>query len=365
VKCSTLVIESVPFCDLRAAYEFRRTDLEPALLAAARSGRYVLGEQVEGFEAELAAACGARHAVGVGSGTDALKLILVAAGVGAGDEVVLPAYTAAATWMAVADARATPVGADCDLSTGLVDPEAVAAAVGPRTRAVVAVHLFGRLAPMAELREIAGSRLLVEDAAHAHGVSGPEGTAGSLGDAAAFSFYPTKLVGGLGDGGAVTTSDDALAGAVRRLRSYGWADWQGDAPAPGVNSRLDELQAAVLRPQLAALPETLARLRELASRYRDALGLATREDGPYHQFTVATEARDGLRAELARSGIGTALHYDPLPPQLSAFGQAGRFPRAEALAARSLSLPFDPWLSDAQASEVCAALAASAVRSGS
>lgn len=363
-------VVGVPFCDLRAAYAAGSDGVEAALLRVARSGRYVLGAEVAAFEAEFAALCGARHAIGVGSGTDALALILRAAGIGSGDEVLVPAYTAAATWMAVAWAGATPVGVDTDAESGFASVGQTAAAVAPATRAVVAVHLFGRLAPMAELRALADRHglLLIEDAAHAHGVDEGDGPAGSHGDAAAFSFYPTKALGALGDAGAVVTSNADLAEAVRRLRSYGWSSWQGDAAGVGGNSRLDEIQAAVLRARLADLPSVHARLRQLGRRYRrglsDLAGLGLPplppggDDAPWHQFVVTHAERDRVRRALRARGVETAVHYDPIPPQLSAFGATGRFPGAEGLASRSISLPFDHWLSDDQVDQVCNALAA-------
>jgi dTDP-3-amino-3,4,6-trideoxy-alpha-D-glucose transaminase len=357
----------VQFCDLKAAHAVRGAATERALLRVARSGRYVLGEEVESFEREFAAASGARFCVGVGSGTDALALILRAAGIGRGDEVIVPAYTAGATWMAVVQAGAQPVGVDTDPETGLIDPQACAEAFGRSTAAVIAVHLFGRLAPMTALRSITAPRrlLLLEDAAHAAGVDEGDGPAGSLGDAAAFSFYPTKTLGGLGDGGAVVTGRPELAAEVRRLRSYGWSEWQGQAPAPGVNSRLDPLQAAVLRERLGELPAAHRRLRALAVAYRAALGnrsdleLPPPPDAgepPWHQFVVRHRRRDELRGGLDRLGVGTAVHYDPIPPALEAFGVAAGFPGARALAARAVSLPFDAWLTEAQVVSVCEAL---------
>jgi dTDP-3-amino-3,4,6-trideoxy-alpha-D-glucose transaminase len=357
----------VPFCDLRAAHAAQADMTEAALVRVARSGQYVLGPEVDAFEREFAEACATRFAIGVGSGTAALALILKAAGIGRGDEVVVPAYTAAATWMAVTEAGATPVGADITPLTGLIDPAAAAAAIGPRTAALVGVDLFGRLAPYVELMTIADRHglLLIEDAAHAAGVSEDAGPAGSLAHAAAFSFYPTKPLGALGDGGAVATASDELAGAVRRLRSYGWAGWQGQAAAPGGNSRLDELQAAVLRDRLRHLPSVHARLAELAGLYReqlaplDRLGLPLAPSGgepPWHQFTVLSEERDRLRAELAAAGVGTALHYDPIPPRLDAFARTPDFPSADALAKRTVSLPLDWWLTDSQALRVCQAV---------
>jgi dTDP-3-amino-3,4,6-trideoxy-alpha-D-glucose transaminase len=320
----------------------------------------VLGEEVEAFEREFADACGAKHAIGVGNGTDALALILRATGVGPGDEVIVPAYTAPATWMAVAMLGAEPVGVDVDPDAALIDPDAAAEAIGTRTRAVIAVHLFGRLAPIGAIRERVATRdvLLIEDAAHVPAVDEGHGSAGSLADAAAFSFYPTKTLGGLGDGGAVTTDHDALAEEVRRLRSYGWSEWKGQVERPGVNSRLDELQAAVLRARLSELPRAHVALRKLAATYRQHLRGARgitlpakppdADEPPWHQFVVRCQDRDALREALASSGIGTALYYDPLPPQLAAFGRAGSFETAERLARCALSLPLDPWLTEDQ-----------------
>ena len=361
--------ERVAFCDLRAAHAARAEATEAALLRVARSGRYVLGPELEAFEQQFARCCGVAHAVGVASGTDALALILRAAQIGPGDEVVVPAYTAAATWMAVASVGATPVGADSEDVSGLVDARAVETAVSARTAAIVGVHLFGRLAPIAALRSIAVRRglLLIEDAAHATGVDEGAGPAGSLAGAAAFSFYPTKTLGALGDGGAVCTDDAALAESVRRLRSYGWSEWQGQAPTPGVNSRLDDLQAAILRRRLTDLPQTHARLRSMARAYRERLGAhpvlglpprAATGESPWHQFVVRFADRDSLRAQLDRRGIGTAVHYDPIPPRLQAFAGVGGFRVAERLAAEAVSLPFDAWLTDAQLELVSEALVA-------
>jgi dTDP-4-amino-4,6-dideoxygalactose transaminase len=243
----------------------------------------------------------------------------------------------------------------------------VQAALGPRSRALVAVHLFGRFAPMDELRRLTDRHglLLVEDAAHAAGLGEGPARAGALGDAAAFSFYPTKVLAALGDGGAVVTGDAELAAGVRRLRSYGWSEWQGAAPAPGVNSRLDEIQAAVLRVRLGELPPLHERLRKLAGAYRRELAPASGlslpaapacGEIPWHQFVISHPERDRLRAALRARGIATAVHYEPLPPHLEAFGTQTGFPEATALAASALSLPFDPWLTEAQVSEVGAAV---------
>jgi dTDP-3-amino-3,4,6-trideoxy-alpha-D-glucose transaminase len=368
---------AIAFCDLRSAHAAQAERIEQALIRVARSGRYILGPEVESFEREFATVCGAGQAIGVGSGTDALALILRAAGIGAGDEVVVPAYTAAATWMAVAMVGANPVGADVDPESGLVDPEAVRAVIGPRARAVICVHLFGRLAAVDELGELSTRHglMLVEDAAQAAGVDEGSGPAGAHGAAAAFSFYPTKTLGCLGDGGAVVTDDRQLAKEVRRLRSYGWGEWQGQVAAPGVNSRLDEIQAAILRLRLRELSHSHTRLRALAARYRRLLtpcnGVTlprppANGEAPWHQFVLRSENRDELRSALRELGVETAIHYEPIPAELEAFQPQDRFPGARALARSALSLPFDPWLSDDQADAVCAAVScacATAVRS--
>ena len=328
----------------------------------------MLGPEVDAFEREWAAYNDAAHSVGVGSGTDALALILRAAGVGAGDEVIVPAYTAPATWMAVALTGARPVGADVDPRTGLIDPSAASAAIGARVAALIGVHLFGRLAPMDALRELADRHglLLVEDAAHAHGANEGATRVGTIGDAAAFSFYPTKLLGALGDAGAVITDDPQLASAIRQLRSYGQGWPAGDAARAGPSSRLDELQAAVLREQLAALDHTLERVRSLGRRYRAGLQAApgiglpqpppNQREPAWHQFVITHPQRDAMRAAIAELGIGSAVHYQTLPPQLTAFDCADSFPSAIELSGHALSLPFDPWLTDAQADQVCAAV---------
>jgi dTDP-3-amino-3,4,6-trideoxy-alpha-D-glucose transaminase len=363
-------VAAIPFCDLAAAHSATKADTEHALLRVARSGRYVLGEEVAAFEREFALHCQAPHVVSVGSGTDALALILRGAGIGPGDEVIVPAYTAAATWMAVAWVGATPVGVDVDAVSGLIDVDSVAAAIGPATRAIIAVHLFGQPAPMAQLALMAEHEglVVIEDAAHAAGGDATRDPAASHALAAAFSFYPTKALGALGDGGAIVTRDGGLAEAVRRLRSYGWTTWQGDSEKIGANSRLDELQAAVLRLRLERLNAVQQRLRVLAARYReqlfelDGLGLppfgADGGELAWHQFVVRYAERDALRSALGERGVASAVHYSPLPPQLSVFAGTGRYPRAEDLARVALSLPFDYWLTDAQADAVCRAVVA-------
>jgi dTDP-3-amino-3,4,6-trideoxy-alpha-D-glucose transaminase len=354
----------VPFCDLKVAHRARAAKIEAALLRVARSGRYVLGPELARFETAFARLCAVPQAVGVGSGTDALALILRASGVGRGDEVLVPALTAPATWMAVTQVGARPVGVEVHPEDRLIDATAALARVSPRTTALIGVDLFGRLAPWASLRQVAARHglLLVEDAAHAAGVDEGAGPAGSLADAAAFSLYPTKPLGGLGDGGIVTTADESLAQRVRQLRSYGWSQWQGQAPSPGFNSRLDEIQAAVLHAGLEELAPRQDRLRKMAGRYRGGLGDApaislpsapVSGEPPWHQFVITHPDRDDFRRRLSEAGVQTAVHYDPIPSRLQAFAPGQRFAVAEQLAASVISLPFDWWLSNDQVDVVC------------
>src|SRR6185436_6448187 len=260
-------------------------ELAEAYRRVVASGWWVLGEEVAAFEADFASYCGVRHCVGVASGLDALQLTLRTLGIGAGDEVLVPGYTAVATWMAVSLTGARPVGVDVAPDGWGIDPALLDAAWTPRTRAVVPVHLCGRPADLDAIGAWAAERdvLLVEDACQAHGAVWDGARVGSLGAAAAFSFYPTKNLGAIGDGGAVTTDDDALADRLRLLRTYGWRA-RGDSEIVGDNSRLDELQAAFLRVRLARLDAMNARRRALAARYLDGLrdvpGLALPADGP-------------------------------------------------------------------------------------
>ncbi len=358
-------LATVPFMDLAAGAAAVGDELDGAFRRVVESGWWVLGEEVSSFEAEFAAYCGVRHCIGVASGLDALQLTLRALGIGAGDEVLVPGYTAVATWMAVSLTGARPVGVDVDPVTFAIDPALLDAACSPRTRAVVPVHLCGRPADLDALAAWAAARdvLLVEDACQAHGATWDGRRVGSLGVAGAFSFYPTKNLGALGDGGAVVTDDDALADRLRLLRTYGWRA-RGDSEIVGDNSRLDELQAAFLRVRLPRLDACNARRRELASRYLAGLdgcaGLtlpAGSEGSVWHLFVVAHPERDALRAALAARGVGTLVHYE-IPPHLTqAYAAAGfSLPVTERLARSVLSLPLHPELSDAAADAVVAAV---------
>jgi dTDP-4-amino-4,6-dideoxygalactose transaminase len=320
----------------------------------------VLGPEVEGFEQDFAAYLGASYCVGVASGTDALELALRALGVGPGDEVVVPALTAPATAAAVLRAGAAPVLADVDAESLLLDPERAAEALGPRVRAVVPVHLYGRAAPVEPLLALGPD--VVEDAAQAHGLRLPGGAAGTLGRAGCFSFYPTKNLGALGDGGAIVTGDPVLAERVRRLRQYG-EDERYRSVETGVNSRLDELQAAFLRAGLELLDEGNARRARIAAAYDEALGRPS-PPGVNHLYVVRHRERDRLREELAGHGIGTLVHYPYALHEQPAFAACRRgssLAESERGAREVLSLPCYPELTDAEVEAVCAALALSAV----
>ncbi len=361
----------LPVADPRAALLAARQDLLDAFAEVLDGGSYILGEQVSAFEREWAAYCGTAHAIGVSSGTDALALALRAVGVRPGDEVLVPAMTAVATWMAVHQIGATAVGVDIEARTRGMDAEHARAAVGPRTRALVAVHLFGQPADVDALARVAQEAgiPLIEDAAQAHGARLGARSTGALGAVAAFSFYPTKNLGAVGDAGALTTSDGELADTLRALRQYGWRT-RADAEREGVNARLDELQAALLRVMLPRLDTATARRRAIASAYLKGLAgapdlmLPARvpdTDPVWHLFVVGHPRRDELAAALAGAGIGTAVHYAPPPPANSAFRaagwRAGRFPVAERHAATALSLPMHPALTDADVARVVEAVA--------
>lgn len=367
---------SVPFVDFKARVAAVRGELEAALARVLDSGWFVLGPEGEAFERELAAACGAADAVGVASGTEAIQLALTAAGVGAGDEVVTSPLTAAFTGLAILAAGARPVFAEVEPDTLNVAPDAVARAITPRTKALLPVHLYGHPADLDPLLEIARARSvpLVEDACQAHGARYKGRVVGALSGIGALSFYPTKNLGALGDGGAVLVNDPALAARLRRLRNGGQTDRYHHAE-PGINSRLDEMQAAILRVGLRHLEAANARRRELAALYRRELagadGIVLPAERPYarsnhHLFVVRHPRRDQVMAALKERGIGTLIHY-PVPLHLQgAFaasgGGRGDFPVAEKAAGEIFSLPLYPEMSDAQALAVAVAVRELAAR---
>jgi dTDP-4-amino-4,6-dideoxygalactose transaminase len=346
----------IPFHDLLRPHEELKEELDAAYRRFMESGWYVLGREVEAFEEEYAAYCGVKHCVGVGNGLDAMHLILRAWDIGPGDEVIVPSNTYIATWLAVSHVGATPVPVEPDSSTFNIDPERISAAITPRTKAIAPVHLYGQTAdmdPIMKLAESHGIRVM-EDAAQAQGAKYRGRRSGSLGHAAGHSFYPTKNLGALGDGGAITTDDDELADRVRVLRNYG-SRVRYHNEVMGYNSRLDELQAAFLRVKLRHLDEWNARRKRLAHQYlgklKNVVGLITPgvpewSDPVWHLFVVRHQNRDALQQYLAASGVGTLIHY-PVPPHGSAayaarFEPPSAFPGAEQLAATVLSLPIGP-----------------------
>ena len=322
-------------------------------------GWFVLGPEVEAFEAEFATACGAEHAVGVGTGTDALALALRALGVGPGDEVITSPLTAAFTALAVVMAGATPTFADIDDARLTIDPDAVEAAITPRTKAIMPVHLYGQAADMTRLVAVAKRHglAIVEDACQAHLATSGGRPVGTIGDIGAFSFYPTKNLGALGDGGAVVTNDAALASRVRRLRDGGQAS-RYDHVDCGVNSRLDEIQAAILRARLPLLPAWTERRRALARRYRAALAGGPVNVPPecdpghaYHLFPVRAVDRPGFMAHLETHGIGALVHYPTPVPRQRAFAPFNPAPSpvADRVCREVCSLPLHPRLTDTEA----------------
>ncbi|MET0304758.1 MAG: DegT/DnrJ/EryC1/StrS family aminotransferase [Solirubrobacterales bacterium] len=362
------ITATVPLFATRAALEPLLDEVAARQRAVLESGRYVLGPEVAAFEREFAELAGARHCIGVANGTEALTIALRALGVGAGDEVVVPALTFYATAEAVLNAGAQPVFCDVDPRTFTMTAATAEAAIGERTAALLPVHLFGNPAPMDELRALAaasGLRLL-EDAAQAAGASLDGRRAGSLGDAAGFSFFPSKNLGGFGDGGAVLCDDDEAAAAARRLRAHGSEDKLVHTEV-GYNSRLDELQAAGLRVLLPQLERWTAARRRVSRAYAEA-GLGSLVELPcetagaescYHLYVVLTEAREQLARGLAEAGVESRAYYTtPLhrQPALRQFAPAGGLPVAERVAASSLALPMGPALAEEQVAAVVAAV---------
>jgi len=360
----------VRFVALERQHKDIEHKLHGAFLRLLCSSSFTLGEEVERFEHEFAAYSEVEHCVGVASGTAALTLILEAYGIGPGDEVIVPAHTFIASALAVAHVGATPVLCDVEEATGLIDPDAARAAVGPRTAAVLAVHLYGQTCNMAALEAFAKPQglLVLEDAAQAHGARYCGHRAGSLGDAAAFSFYPSKNLGALGDGGAVCTDDDLLAARVRRLRNLGQRT-KGEHVELGYNERLDALQAALLSVKLPHLDRWNHARQLHAERYRALLpeGVRVVHERPespsiHHVFAVRVEQRDAVAAALRARGIETGVHYTPAvhahPAWRGHVIVCGDVPQAEAWAAEELSLPMHPDLLPEEIGRVAEALQA-------
>lgn len=362
---------TIPFLDLRAINNNHREALEAAFRRVLDSGWFIMGQELETFEFEFAEYCEARHCIGVGNGLEALHLILRAMEIGSGDEVIVPANTYIATWLAVSYAGAMPVPVEPLEATYNLDPELIEAAITPRTKAILAVHLYGQPADMDPIIEIARRHGLkvIEDAAQAHGARYKGRRCGSLGEAAGFSFYPGKNLGALGDGGAVTTNDDTLAERIRVLRNYGSkVKYHNDVK--GYNSRLDELQAALLREKLKGLDGENARRAELAARYSELLGetglvlpfVPSWASPAWHLYVVRCPLRDRLQAHLHASGVGTMIHY-PIPPHLQpAYAELGltrgMFPISEAIHDTALSLPMGSHLCVDDVSQVVSHISA-------
>jgi dTDP-3-amino-3,4,6-trideoxy-alpha-D-glucose transaminase len=348
---------AVPFMSLQRHHEPQEADLKAAFDRVLADGGFVLGQEVDRFEDDFASYCGARHCVGVNSGTAALALALQAVGVGPGDEVVVPAHTFIASALAVLHVGATPVFCDVHAETGLIDPASASAVIGPATAAIVAVHLYGQPCDMEAMAELAARHglALVEDAAQAHGARWDGSRTGTLGDAAAFSFYPSKNLGALGDGGAVCTDDDSVASSVRRLRNLG-QEQKGVHVEAGFNERLDGVQAAILRVKLEKLDGWNARRAELAQAYDrlldgvcPVLRVHPRAQCVYHLYPVLLEERDRVQALLAERKIGSGVHYHPSlplqPPLADLSSSKGDFPNALRWSEEELSLPLFPELS--------------------
>jgi dTDP-4-amino-4,6-dideoxygalactose transaminase len=367
---------NIPFLDLKSPHDELRLELCTAFERVLNSGWYIHGTECKQFEQEFAQYCQAEHCIGVGNGLDALHLILRGYGIGAGDEVIVPSNTYIATWLAASHAGATPVPVEPDARTYNIDPALIEAAITPRTKAIMVVHLYGQPADMDAINAIAKKHQLkvIEDAAQAHGARYKGRRVGSLGDAAGFSFYPGKNLGAIGDGGAVTTNDPVLADKVRVLGNYG-SQVKYHNEVKGYNSRLDELQAAFLRAKLPVLDAWNARRQAVATQYLsqlDATALVLPHvpdwaEPVWHLFVVRSSQRDALQKLLGATGIGTMIHY-PIPPHLqpayAELGYApGAFPTAEAIHREVLSLPMGPHIGMKDASKViaaCASVASSA-----
>jgi len=360
----------IPQCNPKAGYQAHQAEIDAAIARVLNSGRYILGEEVEAFEREFAAWLGVAHAVGVANGTDAIELALRAAGIREGDKVATVSHTAVATVAAIRRCGALPVFVDVDADDYTMSPSSLEAALDlvPDIKAVVVVHLYGQMADMPRILDVARARdlVVIEDCAQAHGAALNDRKAGTWGDFGCFSFYPTKNLGALGDGGAVVTDNAAAAERLSALRQYGW-DEMRSSQLEGVNSRLDELQAAVLRVRLRGLDDDNARRRQIAAAYQTGLagvanvGLPASRAGydhVYHQFVIRCRRRAALMDTLKREGIGCAIHYPKPAHQQPAYHDA-RFapvplPHTEILVEEILSLPMFPELRERDVERVVA-----------
>ena len=358
----------VPFLDLKAAYLELKQPIDDAVARVLTSGWYVMGDELERFESRFATYCGASHCVGVGNGLDALVLSLTALEIGRGDEVIVPANTYIATWLAVSAVGATCVPVEPCSDGCNIDADAIERVVSPHTRAILPVHLYGHPANMSQVNRIASEHGLkvLEDCAQAHGARSEGKVVGTCSDIGAYSFYPSKNLGAMGDAGAVVTSDAVLADKVRLLRNYG-SEQKYKNSIKGANSRLDPIQAAVLNVKLDHLDIWNDRRRKLASRYAEAfeslrgIDLVSGSDegeSVWHICAIETERRDELNQHLQQAGVGTSIHY-PIPPHLSGayrheeFSDAS-FPITEKKSEQLLSLPIGPHLTEVQQQKVLA-----------
>lgn len=363
----------IPFLDLKAGYLELQPEIDAAIKRVLDSGWYILGEEVDAFEQEYATYCEAKHCVGVANGLDALQLALLALGVGAGDEVIVPSNTYIATWLALSQCGATPIPVEPDAATYNIDPARIEAAITPRTKVILPVHLYGQPANMDSVLAIARKHGLkvLEDGAQAHGARYKGKRIGAHGDVVAWSFYPGKNLGAYGDGGAITTDDPEIADRIRVLRNYGSrVKYVNDVR--GFNSRLDPIQATALRVKLKVLDAWNARRAAIASRYQTELaytGLTLPfvpewAEPAWHLYVVQHPQRDALQKQLCEAGIGSLIHY-PIPPHLQqAYSTAGfvkgQFPLAEQIANQCLSLPIGPHLDEASTLTIMAEIKAAA-----
>ena len=361
----------IPYVDLQSQYQAIKPEIDAAVLKVLASAQFILGDEVAAFEREFAAYCGAKEAVALNSGTSALHAALLAAGIGAGDEVITVPFTFVATAATIVYAGARPVFVDIDPQTYTMAPGQIEQAITPRTRAIMPVHLYGHPADMNPILDIARRRglLVVEDAAQAHGAEYQGRRCGSMGDMAGFSFYPGKNLGAYGEGGALTTNDPALARKVRLLRNWG-EERRYEHAIKAYNSRMDGIQGAILRVKLRYLETWTDQRRAHATAYRQLLaeaGIGTPAERPdcrhvYHVFAVRLRQRDATREQLQAAGIHTGVHY-PIPVHLQPAYQdlgyrAGDFPVSEAVAREVLSLPIYPELTPAQLETVAQAVRA-------
>jgi dTDP-4-amino-4,6-dideoxygalactose transaminase len=357
------VIQAIPFLDLAALHLPIRPQLDAAYQRVMDSGWFIAGPELEAFEAEFARYCEATHCVGVGNGLDAIHLLLRAYGIGPGDEVIVPSNTFIATWLAVTQCGATPVPVEPLATTHNLDPALLEACITPKTRAIIPVHLYGQPADMDPINAVAHKHKLVviEDAAQAQGARYKGRRVGSLGHAAATSFYPGKNLGALGDGGAVLTSDAHIAAKVRQLRNYG-SEVKYQHQVQGYNSRLDEMQAAFLRVKLSHLDAWNERRRAIAQTYSSRIhsthvatpAIPEFAEPVWHLYVLRTAQRDQLRDAIQAQSIGTVIHY-PVPPHLQACYQefaASHLPLASLLANEVLSVPMSPAMTDEQVERV-------------